>query len=129
MKLIKEIRSKEGELHFQRYLLWETKWFNVYIHKIYRADEDEHLHSHPWYFAGIILEGGYIEEREDGEKKRSKFSLLYGDLAYFHKIKKILAPTKTLFIAGKKKYAWGYKVKGLFVRYNIYREMKHRGKL
>lgn len=45
--LVKEIISKEGEVHFRRYRLLATPWFNIYIHNIRRSDEDIHMHDHP----------------------------------------------------------------------------------
>ena len=60
-KLVKEIRSKKGELHFKRWRILSTPWFNIFLHFINRADEDKDLHDHPWSFWSIILKGGYIE--------------------------------------------------------------------
>jgi hypothetical protein len=63
-KLIKEIKSKQGVLHFKRWELFTSKRFNfsIYLHGIYKADEDPHLHNHPWNIATLILWGSYIEE-------------------------------------------------------------------
>lgn len=42
----------------------------VYLHRFYRSDEDSELHSHPWVWSfSIILRGGYVETREDGEER------------------------------------------------------------
>ena len=59
--LVKEIKSKAGELHFRRWRFLETPWFGIYLHYIAKADEDKHPHDHPWSFVGIILWGGYEE--------------------------------------------------------------------
>ncbi len=62
-KLIKEIRSKEGILHFKRWEIFSSTKFNfsIYLHGIYKADQDLHLHNHPWNIATLILWGSYIE--------------------------------------------------------------------
>lgn len=41
------------------------RWFpwSVRLHFIHRADQDQHLHDHPWNARTIILRGGYEEER------------------------------------------------------------------
>ena len=60
--LAKEIISKDGVVHFRRYRLLSTPWFNIYIHNILRSDEDAHFHDHPWGFFSFILnctKGGY----------------------------------------------------------------------
>ena len=59
--LVKEIKSKMGEVHFRRYRLIQTKWFAVYIHQILRSDQDRDMHDHPWNFTSVILEGAYRE--------------------------------------------------------------------
>jgi hypothetical protein len=71
IKLVKEIRSKEGILHFQRYELFKTPWFRCYLHRIFEGDKDLHLHNHPWNFLGIILKGSYIEELPNKTKLKS----------------------------------------------------------
>lgn len=110
MKVLKEIKSKTGELVFRRYHLFTTPWFHCWLHEWHRADEDRHMHSHPWNFFGIILKGGYIEETLDGEFKRSPGSIIKGKYHHVHKVKKLLAPKGyTLFFAGKKTYGWGFR--------------------
>src|SRR5487761_2675657 len=60
--LVKEIVSKEGVVHFRRYRLLTTPWFNVYVHNILASDEDNDPHDHPWGFAALMLWGSYLEE-------------------------------------------------------------------
>ena len=41
---------------------WE--WLpSIRVHHIMRADDDVHLHDHPWNARTIVLRGGYVEER------------------------------------------------------------------
>jgi hypothetical protein len=74
MKLIKEIKSKDGKLHFRRWSLLDTPWFKIYIHGIYGPDEDLHLHNHPWDFKSFILSGSYIEQTQFGNNKIKPFT-------------------------------------------------------
>lgn len=60
-KWVKTIVSKDGKLHFKRFAILETERFAIYIHRIYESDKDEHLHSHPWHFWGMVLKGSYVE--------------------------------------------------------------------
>src|SRR5271157_1654536 len=59
--LIKEIISQKGQVHFRRYRLLSTPWFNVYLHQILKSDEDRHFHDHPWSFFSFLLKGSYRE--------------------------------------------------------------------
>jgi len=129
MKLIKEIKSKDGKLHFRRWQILKTPWFSVWLHGIYAADEDKHLHNHPWDFKSMVLKGSYIEQTERGfvTQKPLKFNSRGG--ASFHKIHKLITPVVyTLFIATKQKREWGYLVNGEFVDNETYRKMKHESK-
>lgn len=63
LKPVREIRSKENVLHFRRWQILALPWGTLYLHHIARADQDEHLHNHPWNFTSLILKGGYVEIR------------------------------------------------------------------
>lgn len=127
--LIKEIKSKDGIVHFRRYLLLSTKWFHCYLHRIYQPDKDLHLHNHPWNFWGIILWGGYIEENEQGTRTRKIGSWSGGNQSYFHKIKEIISPTTSLFFVSTKTNEWGYKTSEGYLDHQTYRDLKNMGKL
>jgi hypothetical protein len=129
--LVKEIVSKKGELHFQRWRIISCKWLAIYIHKIYKEDNDKHLHNHPWNYWNMILSGGYGEA-----------SMLYNQVVYhnmlpfsssirkhdrYHKISTIFKPTTTLFITSGRKYDWGYDVDGEFIDHDTYRKNKNLG--
>lgn len=60
--LIKEIISKDGIVHFRRYRVLSTPWFNIYIHNILQSDRDEDMHDHPFDFKSVILKGSYTEK-------------------------------------------------------------------
>lgn len=135
-KLVKEIRNRDGELHFKRWQWLSTPWFSVYTHYIAKSDEDKHPHSHPWQFLSIILWGSYIETvteitcmdcqknlEEMGKNGRdvwlpcpmkySVFTRMLTGMAFrkakyqYHKIK-LHCPTYTLVITGRHSDDWGY---------------------
>lgn len=130
MKLIKEIISKTGEVHFRRWELLKTPWGSIWLHGIYKADQDKHLHNHPWDFKSIVLKGSYIEQTPLGNKRQypGKFNSRNG--ADYHKILELLSPVVyTLFFVSKPKREWGYRVRGEFIQHEKYREMKNNGEL
>ena len=68
-KPVLEIKSSAGELHFRRWKILSTKWFNIYLHKLYKSDKDLYLHDHPWNYVSWILQGSLLEKNiEMGEK-------------------------------------------------------------
>lgn len=124
---VKEIRSREGVLHFERYAIIETSLFALYVHTIHKHDEDKHLHSHPWNFMTIVLSGAYLALAKNGFatiKSPGSFSKM--SRHDFHKIGGILnGPVKTLFLAYGKRSPWHYLVDGEKVESSEYRRLKH----
>lgn len=135
-KLTKEISSKTGELHFKRWAILETKWFNIYLHKIYKSDEDKHPHNHPWNFWSLILWGSYKEElwTYDGfdyihtltrtVEQRKWLSLAKRETYQYHKIT-LTKPVLTLVITGKRRKEWGYLKDNKFCDNEEYRRQKN----
>lgn len=129
MKLIKEIKSKSGELHFRRWRLITIPWVcSIYIHGIYKADEDLHLHNHPWKIWTMILWGGYTEELHGNRfRVRGPGHMARAKRSDFHKIKEMIkSPTYTMAIVGRRTSEdWGYMVDGRFVDHITYRKNKN----
>lgn len=55
-------------LYLRRFYLFRSKWFgynfgDLYLHQIVRSDDDPDPHDHPWGFFGLVLKGGYVDER------------------------------------------------------------------
>lgn len=54
-------------LYLRRFYIFRSEWFGVnwgdlYIHKIYRSDDDPDPHDHPWDFRTWVLAGSYLNE-------------------------------------------------------------------
>lgn len=128
--LEKEIMSKYGVLHFRRWRLLPTPLFSIYIHKIYKADEDEYMHDHPWNYFNMILHGSYTEKYFDDDMEQLKY-LTPGNCGFnmatrFHKIEKLNSlVVTTLFITGRRKRDWGYKIGECWVQHAAYRQNKN----
>lgn len=135
LKKVKEIRSRNGELHFVRYALIEFDAFAIYIHRIYKEDNDKHLHDHPWNFIGIILNGTYVEAYEafDGigfRPRRPFVPVRVPASGYYHKIASLgKKPVTTLVLRGRRIHEWGYKTSEGFVEAAEYRKRKVLGNL
>jgi hypothetical protein len=128
MRLIKEIKSKSGELHFRRWKIITIPWIcSIYIHGIYKADEDLHLHNHSWKIWTMILSGGYIEELQGGKVRiRKSGHMAKANLSDFHKIKEMIkTPTYTLAVVGMRAVEeWGYMTENGFVDHITFRNNK-----
>lgn len=128
MKLIKEIKSKDGILHFRRWALLQTNYFSIFIHGIYKEDNDLHLHNHPWNILTIILKGSYIEELENNIlNKRTFFNFGYRNRKKYHKIKELISKNvlSLAFVFGERNDNWGYLVDNKHVIHTEYRTNKN----
>jgi hypothetical protein len=46
---------------YRWWLIPKNPWFNVYLHRLLRDDDDRALHDHPWWNVSWLLRGGYVE--------------------------------------------------------------------
>ncbi len=140
--LIKEIRSKSGELHFRRYRLFWTPWLAIYIHRIYKSDEDLHPHNHPWNFISFILSGGYTESCysqrftpfipfgcsvdtiETSQQTLTVYDSVKRTRDQYHHIT-LISPTTSLVLTWGKWEKCGYLVDSKFVDFEEYRKIKN----
>lgn len=129
--LTREIISREGVVHFRRYRLLQTKFGGLYVHHILESDRDLDPHDHPWWFASLILKGGYVERRWSDDRDVSTMKLCQpGNLnvsptTMFHRIA-LTGPTWTLVVTGPRTHdRWGYLTHGGFVDHETYRLEKN----
>jgi len=102
--------------------------WSIRVHHIKRADEERHMHDHPWNARTVILKGGYVEYRqgEDNCERRDWFDRNPGDTALlgfnqFHRIAQVVPEgTWTLFISGPWQGVWGFLVNGVKVEWRKY---------
>lgn len=127
---------------------WREILPSVRLHHIMRADQDRHLHDHPWNARTIILKGWYEEERYSDESPlgRAKREMLaaapYGKhfgagrthletriagytgrlmFGQYHRITQVPRDgVWTLFITWRKRGSWGFDVDGREVPWREY---------
>ncbi len=119
------------------WLIPRNRFFNVYLHKFLRSDDDRALHDHPWPSIGMILKGSYIEhmprdprawleedDRSTITRLRKPFRPVLRGSRFIHRIELMqelepliprwgmsivkLKPVWTLFITGPKIRDWGF---------------------
>lgn len=132
--LLREIRSRDGELHFRRWGV-ECRLFGIYLHAIYLPDFDFHLHSHPWSFISKILVGSYEEvlrlETSTPKYRSHRFrssDVLMRTAEQYHKILAVFdPPVYTLVVRGpRRRPDWGYEVSDHHMPNADYRAAKPR---
>lgn len=113
---------KDGSLYMRRFYLI-PKWFRrltgrgIFIHHIFRSDEDRAPHNHPWRFLTIMLAGRYVEHfyTYHGDHRHSVVTYnfmrfgrwLYRRATDTHRVF-MDRPCWTLVFVGKTTQRWGF---------------------
>lgn len=111
-----------GDPYLTRLTLLKTPWFSIKLHQIFRPDEQEDLHDHPWTFFSVILLGHYLENTPYGYKRRFWFN--WKRATDTHSIREVSRrPVWTLLFCGPECREWGFWVKGQFVLWTDYEKL------
>lgn len=101
------------------WLIPRSRWFNVYLHKFVRDDDDRAYHDHPWPSLSIVLAGGYFDwtPGPDGSDCRRWYgpgSVIFRRAVAAHRVQLmevqngVFRPGWTLFITGPRVREWGF---------------------
>lgn len=111
------IGGEDNPYLYRWYVLPRNRFFNVYLHKFLRDDEDRALHDHPWWFISVMLKGGYWELIGKGaifQIKRKALSIAFRRATHRHRVvlfrdRELKSmPCWTLVITGRVSRAWGF---------------------
>jgi hypothetical protein len=102
--------DQPDEVYLDRLFIIKTRWFGLYLHRIYRADYAKCEHNHPWAFITLILRGGY--EEEVARFLRRPGYVGYRPRSFEHRITRLLkGPALTLVFRGPDHFDWGFVTK------------------
>lgn len=107
------IGGTESPYLMRWWLLPRNRFFNVYLHKFCRSDDDRALHDHPWCWASLLLWGEYTEHTIDAGGIHHRRIYSAGSLRahggkHAHRIELHAGPVWTLFITGPRVREWGF---------------------
>jgi hypothetical protein len=108
--------TKGGKLYLERLRILQTPLFSIYIHRIHIPDLDEFPHDHPWWFASLVLSGGYTENIYFAQDNlantrvriRGRWSLRSMPRHRAHRITAIKETLWTLVLTGKHHQSWSF---------------------
>lgn len=106
------------------HILPRNPFFNLYLHRFLRDDDDRALHDHPWASASLLIAGSYVEVTPWPDKPyapgwgvrrgNQAWRYLPGDLIFrsathAHRIELLSAHhCVTLFATGPRVRDWGF---------------------
>jgi hypothetical protein len=119
--------------YLQRWwLIPKNRFFNMYLHKFLRSDDDRAMHDHPWCNLSWLLRGAYLEVIPGQIKVRRAGDFAMRRPTARHRIELIerigwrdnkpymtgqMYPAWTLFITGPIVRSWGFWCPQGFVRW------------
>ncbi len=123
-----QLRRRSDDKVFLDRWGWECRLFGVFVHRMDAPDPGLDLHDHPWWFASLILKGGYEEWRSEVRRPnvragRQRPRLKTMRLDECHTIFKLTrTPTWTIVLHGPKRRMWGFYADRQWVPWKIYEQ-------
>lgn len=105
------IGGAENPYLLRWYVIPRNRWFNIYLHKLVRDDDDRALHDHPWWNLSIILKGSYYEVTPEAAgiwRRRGNVVLRSPTAAHRLFLPGWEACCWTLFLTGPRIREWGF---------------------
>lgn len=113
--------SHDGRPFLERWGLCHDRFGGFYVHHIAGPDPGIDLHDHPWWFASIVLSGGYSEKEERTIAAElyptvctgvprfwRRWSIHKMPLVVAHRITHVLPGTWTFVLRGPTHRVWGF---------------------
>lgn len=90
-----------------------NRWFNIYLHRFLRSDDDRALHDHPWGNVSLLIDGEYTEHTISAGGVQHRQIYTAGDLKFrrataAHRVELHAGPCWSLFITGPVIREWGF---------------------
>jgi len=111
------IGGAERPYLFRWFVIPRNRWFNIYLHKIVRSDDDRALHDHPWWNVSVILQGGYVEvyrpkwlrdPNHNVSRWRTAGQVTFRRASALHRLELRGEHCWSLFITGPRIRDWGF---------------------
>lgn len=114
------IGSHDNPYMLRWYVIPRNKWFNIYLHKILRSDDDRALHDHPWLNMSLLLSGKYREVTPNSNRIIKAGSVIFRRPISSHRLETVDGHCWSLFITGPTIRTWGFHCpKGWIPWYNF----------
>lgn len=128
MFFTKRVIGAAKDPYLIRWILVQTPWFSIYVHKMCRSDYERALHDHPWSFVSFVLKP-YSEITAFGYKKELRLdhhigSILYRPARWRHRviIENPLKPAWTIVFTGPRQRPWGFWPNGIFCHWKKFNQ-------
>lgn len=102
-----------------RYVL-DFGLFSIRLHHWINSDDQRHMHDHEWWYASLILSGGYTDINLKGKRHLSFGSIIFNPSVHRHMVKVNKGGCWSLLLTGPHSRTFGFWVNGKFRKRNKY---------
>lgn len=98
----------------------ETKSWSVRLHHWLGPDDDRAFHDHPWWFATLVLRGGYTDRSPAGSEHLRAGAMRFRPALHRHTVIPDPGGAWTVIVTGSRARSWGFwdRTTGKFVKAN-----------
>lgn len=126
------IGGKENPYMLRWWIIPRNKFFNIYLHRFLRSDDDRALHDHPWLNFSYLLEGSYTEWGiAAGGVKHSRVALQgswkFRRAKTAHRIELHAGSCWSLFITGPVIREWGFHCPAGWRKWQVFTSERDKG--
>jgi len=132
------IGGKDAPYLIRWWVIPRNRFFNIYLHRFLRSDDDRALHDHPWLFnCSILLDGSYLEHTPSGSKYRFAGDWKFRWGRATHRIELLTPlgnfgkplPCWTLFITGPVVREWVFHCPKGWVHWRDFTDARDKGSI
>lgn len=125
----REVTDAAGRVYLRRWRLLRLLGWSLVVHQFVGSDYAEDPHDHPWWYASLMLRGGYWEWDARGRRRwYGPGALLRRPAGWAHRVElKPGTEAWTLMLRGPWKRAWGFHSRCGWQHWKPYVEKLGRG--
>ena len=103
------IGTEDSPYMLRWWVIPRNRFFNIYLHKILRDDDDRALHDHPWWSLSWMIQGCLSEQTQCGMRDlRPSFLPVIRSSTFRHRLELRSPYAITIFVTGPKVRNWGF---------------------
>lgn len=114
------IGEEDRPYMFRWWIIPRNRFFNIYLHKVCRNDDDRALHDHPWPSLSFVLTGQVREITRDGARILRRGRIVPRSATFRHRLELIDGHCWTLFFTGPRVRDWGFWCPQGFVPWQLF---------
>lgn len=117
------------------FIIPRNRFFNIYLHRFLRSDDDRALHDHPWINLSYLLEGEYIEHTIAAGGVNHRKLYRAGDWKFrwprdAHRVELVNDTfCWSLFITGPRIRSWGFHCPKSWVDWRVFTDPTDSSKI